>query len=226
MDRFSGLRKALPLLIAIAALVVTVQTARAHADLVSATPEPNASLEGSPVLIELFFSEPVDGSFTLIRVLDMEGKAVDNGDTTVDPANPTRATVTVRSLSDGIYTVSWKVLSAVDSHITTGAYPFAVGEVDAADLENAASGQSVNLSFGEVAFRWLSYLSTAALAGGLLFRRFVWRTDGVPGLPTAPAGRSFEGIELAALVGLRLAHIPGLLSQTGQVVEHTIRRSP
>ena len=220
MNRF--LRKLLPITIAGLALVGTVGRASAHADLVSASPAPNEALERSPVLIELFFSEPVDGSFTLIRVLNSDGKDVDNADTSVDPANPTRTTVTVRSLADGIYTVSWKALSSVDSHITTGAYPFAVGDVDAAALEAAASGQQVNLSFGEVAFRWLSYLSTAALIGGLLFRRYVWLPAVGSEGSEALAETLFRKIALVALVVLGSANILGLLSQAGQVIEQTM----
>ncbi|HUF38815.1 MAG TPA: copper resistance protein CopC [Anaerolineales bacterium] len=208
-------------LIALAALAVSVRPARAHADLLSASPAPNASLERSPVRIELFFSEPVDPSFTVIRVLDSTGKLVDNADTTVDPANPARATVTVRSLSDGIYTVSWKVLSAVDSHITSGAYPFAVGDVDTAALEGAAAAQQVNLSAGEVIFRWLTYLPVAALAGGVLFRRLAWdRVIGPARAEAADAGEVvFRAIERWALVLLVAAGIFGLLSQIGQVAD-------
>jgi len=212
------------LLTTMTAMAVVVRPARAHADLVSATPAPNAALERSPALIELFFSEPVDGTFTVIRVLDTAGAAVDNADAAVDPANPTRATVTVRSLPDGIYTVSWRALSTVDSHITTGSFPFAVGDVDAAALESAAAEQQVNLSIGEVAFRWLTYLPVAAIAGAQLFQRFVWLPAADPDRrkATQPAEDAFRTIHLVALIVLGAANLIGLLAQIGQVVEQPL----
>ena len=66
-----------------------------------------------PAQIELFFSEAVVPGFSTIRVLDDQGNQVDNDDARVDPLDSTRLTVSVRSLGDGVYTVSWKALSAV-----------------------------------------------------------------------------------------------------------------
>ena len=34
-------------------------------------------------------------------------------------------TVSLPSLPDGVYTVSWKALSSTDGHVTTGTFPFA-----------------------------------------------------------------------------------------------------
>ncbi len=150
--------------------------ARAHADLTSATPAINATLAGSPAQIELFFSEAIVPGFSTIRVLDAGGKRVDNDDARVDPADNTRMTVSVRSLSDGVYTVTWKALSAVDSHVTAGAYPFAVGDVEAAALAAAAqASQGTRLAFGEVLARWVLYLGMAILTGGMAFLNLVWR---------------------------------------------------
>jgi copper transport protein len=218
------LKRPLAVLLALALLAAVAEPARAHADLVSAVPAPNAALERSPALIELFFSEPVDGTFTVIRVMDTTGAAVDNDDAAVDPANPTRATVTVRSLPAGIYTVSWRALSTVDSHITTGSFPFAVGDVDAAALESSAAQQQVNLSIGEVAFRWLTYLPIAAIAGAVLFRQFAWLPAADPDRRkgTQPAEDAFRTIHQVALIVLGAANLIGLLAQIGQVVEQPL----
>ncbi|GAB4577897.1 MAG: hypothetical protein Fur0022_06290 [Anaerolineales bacterium] len=199
-------------------LALSVRPARAHADLEHANPEPNAQLDQAPVLIELFFTEPVDANFSTIEVLDMTGKRVDNDDSTVDVANPFRMTVTVRSLADGVYTVSWKTLSLVDSHVTAGIYPFAVGDVDAAALEAAsAASQTFNLSFGEVVYRWLSYLATAAMAGGVLFMAVVWNPV-VKTMEDAPAFTPpWRTLAAGALTLLVAANLFGLLFQAGQV---------
>jgi copper transport protein len=75
-----------------------------------------------------------------------------------------------------VYTVSWKVLSAVDGHVTAGAFPFAVGDVDASALATAQqAARRIKLSFGEMAARWLLFLSALTLTGGALFLVAVWQ---------------------------------------------------
>jgi copper transport protein len=205
-------------------LTLSVTPASAHASLVSATPGVNESLERAPVLIELFFSEPVEGNFSAILVFDATGKRVDNDDAAVAADNPLRMTVTVRSLPDGIYTVSWKALSLVDSHVTAGAYPFAVGEVDPAALAAAAASQSTSLSVGEIIFRWTSYLANALLTGGILFIVFAWMPAEAEIFGRRSRGELFNWRKLAmiGLIVLLAANVLGLLFQTGQVVGQEI----
>ncbi len=206
-------------------LALTISPASAHGSLVNAVPGINETLERAPVQVELFFSEPIEGNFSKIQVLDSTGKRVDNDDTRVDAANPLRLTVSMRSLPDGIYTVSWKVLSLVDSHITAGAYPFAVGDVDAASLAAAAAaGQQVNLSFGEIIFRWLSYISGAMLTGGVIFIVFVWSpADSLLDKESREAlAFPWRKLAVAGLIILLAANVLGLLSQIGQVIGQEI----
>jgi copper transport protein len=219
-------RVVLPLLLLAFFLSVSAHIASAHGTLVRSTPESNAQLEKSPAIIELFFSEPIEANFSTIQVLDSTGKRVDNDDPLVDPTNPTRLTVTVRSSPDGIYTVSWKVLSLVDSHVTAGAFPYAVGDVDAAALAAATSSQTANISTGEVIFRWLSFVASAALGGGALFILHVWqpaleamRKEGKTEPNLLPP---WHTLAVAALFLLTLANILGLLFQTGQVIGQEI----
>jgi copper transport protein len=198
-------------------LVVLVRPALAHANLLQSTPEANARLERPPAQIELLFSEVIEPSFSTIEVFDGSGDRVDNEDSQVDPADPTRMTATLRSLPDGVYTVSWRTLSAVDSHITAGAFPFAVGEVDAAALEAAAqAGQQFSVSPGEVLARWLTYLASLALTGGALFVVAVWqpatRMAGVEGEIRPPWRR----ISTVALLLLMAASLIWLLLQAGR----------
>ena len=201
--------------------------ALAHADLTAAAPEINATLAGSPAQIELFFSEAIVTGFSTIRVLDAAGDRVDNDDVRVDPADPTRMTVSVRSLSDGVYTVSWKALSAVDSHVTVGAYPFAVGDVEAAALASAAqASQGTRLALGEVVARWALYLGMAILTGGMVFLNLVWRPAWGD-----PQGENPDIVSLAlpwrpmaqgALVLIIGANILWLLVQGGQIADQEI----
>ncbi|MCI0395417.1 MAG: copper resistance protein CopC [Chloroflexi bacterium] len=189
----------------------------AHASLLQSVPEANATVERSPVQIELFFSEPVEESFSSIQVLDGTGKRVDNDDPRVDSADPTHLTVSLRSLPDGVYTVSWRALSSVDSHITAGAFPFAVGNVDAAELAAAAqASRQIKLSPGEMVVRWLTYLAGMVLAGNALFVLLVWQ----PAVRLSGAGENVQPawpwLARLFLVVLAVANIFWLLVQAGQ----------
>lgn len=221
-------------------LLSAVTPALAHALLVRSLPEENAALDRAPAQIELFFSETLEPSFSSISVLDSNGVQVDNADSTLDLADSTHLTVSLRSLPDGVYTVAWKALSAVDGHVTTGAFPFAVGNVDAAALAAAAqASRQVKLSFGEIIAKWLLYLAAMTLTGGTLFILTIWqpasqalKLDGGDSSSSSPS--SFSSLSSAsqlqipmddslwarlarlALIGLGLANLILLLVQAGQ----------
>jgi copper transport protein len=199
------------------ALAAVARPVRAHANLLQSTPEANAQLERPPAQIELLFSEAIEPSFSTIEVLDGSGGRVDNEDAEVDPADPTRMTVSLRSLPDGVYTVSWRTLSSVDSHITSGAFPFAVGEVDAAALEAAAqAGQQFSVSPGEVLARWLTFLGSLALTGGALFVVAVWRPAVRLARLEGEVQPPWSHIATIALIFLVSASLVWLLLQAGQ----------
>jgi len=194
------------------------QPAAAHASLLQSLPEANATLDRPPAQIELYFSEPIEPGFSTVEVLDGTGNRVDGDDTQVDPLDPTRMTTTLRSMPDGVYTVSWRALSSVDSHVTAGAFPFAVGDVDTGALEAAAqTGAQFKLVPGEVVARWLTYLASMALVGGLFFVIFVWgpasRQMGLDAALLPP----WQRLANIALLTLLVASVLWLLSQAGQV---------
>ena len=74
----------------------------AHALLVRSIPEANAVLQQSPAQVELFFSEPAEPELSSITVYDSNNLVVDAGDVRVDPNDPKRMTVSIRSLSDAV----------------------------------------------------------------------------------------------------------------------------
>lgn len=191
----------------------------AHANLAQSNPPANAVLARSPVQLELIFTEPVEASFSRVEVLNSQGVRVDNDDARVDAADPTRLTATVRSLPDGVYTVSWRVLSTLDGHTTAGIYPFAVGNVAAADLAAAQASTSVSFSPLEALARWLTYATMLTLVGGVLFVVQVWQP--AVRLSLAPAGALpdkvlWRRMAKIALAGLLLAGVIWLLAQAGQ----------
>jgi copper transport protein len=201
-------------------VALVVAPALAHAELVRSLPAANAALDRPPAQIELFFSETLEPSFSAIKVFDANGAQVDGGDSRVDPTDSTHLLVSLRSLPDGVYTVSWQALSATDGHITSGAFPFAVGNVDAAALAAAEqASKKVILSPGEVIARWLLYLAAAVLTGGMLFMLAVWRpayqwlqTETGQPLSYPPPWRRLATL---ALLMLGVAQVVGLLVQAG-----------
>ena len=117
------------------AVVLTVlllsrpEPASAHANLADADPAPNSVLESAPSKITIWFTEPLEPSFSSIEVLDSQGSRVDNDDSAVDSANPTVMSVTVADdLPNGTYTVAWRNLSTVDGHTIRGTFFYSVGE--------------------------------------------------------------------------------------------------
>ena len=100
--------------------------AHAHANLDSADPAPDSVLEEAPTRVVIRFTEPLEPSFSEIRVLDSSGARVDNGDSVVDANNPVVMSVSLPPLEDGTYTVGWKNVSTVDGHRVRGSFIFSV----------------------------------------------------------------------------------------------------
>src|SRR5687768_12167283 len=97
-----------------------VSPAHAHAVFARSNPAPNAVLVQSPVQVEIYFTETLQPGLSLISVYNSNGQTVDLGDARIDSSDATRMTVSLRALADGVYTVSWKALSTIDGHLTTG----------------------------------------------------------------------------------------------------------
>src|SRR5688572_19704510 len=146
----------------------------AHALLVRSTPAANAVLLQAPVQVEIFFSEPVEEGLSSIRVFDSNNLSVDAGDVRVDPADPTRLTVTLHSLTEGVYTVTWKVVSSIDGHQTTGSFPFAVGNANAEAVSAIQQRSTFRLPFSTLLSKFLMLVSLALLLGHRLFIALVW----------------------------------------------------
>jgi methionine-rich copper-binding protein CopC len=99
----------------------------AHAELRRATPAVGGTVPTAPAEVLVNFSEPLEAAFSFIVVRDSAGKRVDKADTRVDPTDRTTMRVSLQPLTDGIYIVVWRALTA-DTHRTEGAFMFRVGE--------------------------------------------------------------------------------------------------
>src|SRR5579859_1026941 len=142
-------------------------TAWAHANLERADPAPGSQLDQAPQQLQLFFSEAVDGSFSRVQLLNAQRDPVDRGDSHVAPNDPRSLAVSLPDqVPNGVYTVSWRTLSAVDGHEVNGAYPLIVGPMPAEGVPVAAGASSEARFAPETALsRWWFSLAASAMFG-------------------------------------------------------------
>jgi copper transport protein len=187
----------------------------AHALLVRSVPSANEVLEKSPAQVEIFFSEPLEPELSSISVYDSNNQVVDAGDVRVDPTNPKRMTVSLRSLVDGVYTVSWKVVSSIDGHQTVGAFPFAVGNANAEAVRAIQQSSNARIPFSALFAKFIMLASLALLAGQRLFIALIWE----PALKTSREvgkPRIWRNLHQVGMNGILFSIGLGILSQAGQ----------
>jgi copper transport protein len=149
-------------------------------------------------------------------VIDANGVIVDAGDVRVDPSDATRMTVSLRSLTDGVYTVTWKVVSTLDGHQTVGSYPFAVGSANAEAVKAARQSSSARLPFTSLFVKIIMLASLAILAGQRLFIALIWRPALQQQQTEITSPPVWQKLQRVALNGVLLSIAIGILSQAGQ----------
>jgi copper transport protein len=192
------------------AAFVLPATAWAHANLERADPAPGSQLDQAPRQLQLFFSEAVDGGFSRVQLLNTQREPVDRGDSHVAPNDPRALAVSLPDqLPNGVYTVSWRTLSAVDGHTVNGAYPLIVGPMPAEGVGAATSAGSSQATFApETALsRWWFALAASAVFGTLLSWHLVFRPLFGRSNPAA--------LPLAAARSRRLAMVGGIALLAG-----------
>lgn len=161
------------IVITLVGLLFAAAPAFAHASLVRSSPAANAILPSAPSEIRLWFTEPLEPDFSRFTLRDGNGNTLDTPHSQLDPNDAYQLFMEPGVLSDGLYTVSWRVVSSADGHQTSGSFSFIIGE----PIEgfSFASTQQTAIPADSAAIRWLNLLSLALLVGGLGFILFVWR---------------------------------------------------
>lgn len=193
-----------------------VPSASAHALLVRSNPAANAVLLQPPIQVEIFFSEPLEAGLSSIRVFDSNNVTVDAGDVRVDAADPTRMTVSLHSLMDGVYTVTWKAVSTIDGHQTTGSFPFAVGNANASAVQEIQQSTTFRLPFSTLVSKFLMLASLALLLGYQFFVALVWNPALRSTLTDAKPPAVWTTLYRIGLIGILVAIGWGILAQAGQ----------
>jgi copper transport protein len=152
------------LLLAALLLGLGQEDAWAHAGLVSSDPIAGAELGATPTAVDLSFSEQPEPSLSEIRVLDADGVAQESGSPQPVEGDPLALSVAVPQLPRGVYTITYRVVSAVDGHATAGTYAFGV-RASPTGVAAAATTAKPAASALEVIARWMLLLGLVALLG-------------------------------------------------------------
>ena len=163
------MRRACAALVAgLAFVALAVSPASAHALLQSADPAPNSVQKVAPAAVTLTFTEAPDPKLSSVQVLDSTGGSIATGHISAVAGRADELSVAIGSLSDGVYTVAWRTVSAVDGHIAAGSYAFSVGTTAPAGgmaVTAPTSGQSSGSSAGVVVGRWILFIGLLGLLG-------------------------------------------------------------
>ncbi len=141
----------------VAAIIVAlfcVANAAAHADIIQADPAPGSTVAGSPAVIRLSFSQPLENT-SRIDLFTGQFRAA-AGVTTVVAGSEMRG-VLAQPLSPATYTVQWFAVSD-DGHTTQGSYQFAVVQANASitsRLVPLLAAVAAILSGGVAVFVWI-----------------------------------------------------------------------
>jgi len=96
----------------------------AHAFLDRASPAVGSEVSGSPPVLTLAYTEPVEPFFSRITVTDSLGMQVNDGNLSAQ-GDGRVLVVKLKTLVPGVYSVAWQVTS-VDTHKTEGHFSFTV----------------------------------------------------------------------------------------------------
>ncbi len=165
--------------LAAAALVALAlpASALAHANLLQREPNFSSRLATTPSSVSLRFDQGVDVFANSIEVRTAKGALVTSGPARAVDGERV-ATVPLRKLPKGAYTVRWHVTS-FEGHILSGVYTFGVRVTPPPPTE--AFGSAGPTTF-EYLVKWGYFLGLALLVGGLAFRLLIIGRRATPAL--------------------------------------------
>jgi copper transport protein len=143
------------------------QDVAGHALLIESTPAAGATLSEPPTEVVLTFGEAPDPKLTTVRVLDASGRDQVDGPVMPVAEQPDTLKVSLKPLPDGVFTVAWRTVSAVDGHVAAGAFAFGVGTPPPGPSGESGQGGSVSsdISLSASVARWLFFMGLIALFG-------------------------------------------------------------
>ena len=158
--------------------------AGAHALLRESDPAAGSSLERAPGRVVLTFTERPEPGLSSISVLDTSGEPVERGQAAPVDGAPLQFAVGLGDLADGTYTVSWRVVSKDDGHVTAGSYAFGIGvpaPTATPQAQAAPRGETPSPSAPATAARLALYVGLTLLLGVAVTGLAVFRRVLPPG---------------------------------------------
>jgi copper transport protein len=201
-----------------ALLALPASSVLAHAALQTSTPAANSVLETGPTAIVLDFDEDIESSLADIQLFDAAGTRIDTGPAG-QGADATIATVSVPTLQDGLYAVTWRVTSA-DGHVVEGAFSFQVGTAgtgnaqDLIDQVRTGTGADSTLTWAYGIARFLSLAGAIIVIGAGL-----WSLQGRPPIGSR---RPVRGLLWVGWVALLVGSVGAFLCFGAQVQGGTL----
>ena len=189
--------------IAFVAVLMLAAPAGAHAVLEETAPASGQAYSTSPTSVSLTFDEHVQVGLGGIRLFDAKGHRIEVGPPT-QAGDAKTVTVSVPTLKQGTYVVTWRVISA-DGHPVQNAFTFSVGQPSSLpgsvqNLANqllASEGGSRTVGVLNGTLRFVEFAAAGVLLGGFGFVAICWPA----GRRSRTATRLLRGSWIVAFVG-------------------------
>lgn len=151
----------------------------AHSQLVASSPGAGVTLDESPTDLRLVFSEQLEVQVTSLDLRSLDGATTLERVGEIDPEDAFALVVGDLDLPEGVYSVTWRTLSAVDGHTAEGAFSFGIGAGTGA-LPASTDMTHTETDAPGVIGRWLTYIGLLAALGVAVFHRVVIRNGPMP----------------------------------------------
>jgi copper transport protein len=195
------------LMLALLLALFVPRLASAHARFVRSNPEDGAVLAELPREVRLWFDESITVAFCSAQLLDASGHPVGVTNVRGDPTDSTALIVELPPAGSGLYSLTWKIVSALDTHRTQGTLVFGVNT----SVESMARAAPVEPPppLVEVGLRALTFAAYALSLGGLFSAGRVLRSRRIESEAwmTLARKRAFR----VALIGLGALFVAGAL---------------
>src|SRR5216684_1142290 len=185
------------------ALAASAPAASAHATLLFTSPAADSAVPVSPEVITLTFNEPVTLVGTPVTLAGPGGRKIALGAARESGGRSVLTVPAASRLPDGVYTVSWQVISA-DGDLVGSQYEFAVGPAPASLSGAAAAAPSTPGQWPLAVARWLLFAGLAGALGGLAGRGLAGLYRQAPPVPL-PGPWALRGSLLGLAAGIVLA---------------------
>lgn len=165
------LRALVPVVVALGVVLGPAAPARAHATLVSSSPEAGSVIRASPAEVTLTFNEAISAVPGRTQVLAPDGKRISESVTVRGNVLTIRLRKADRPL--GTYLVSYRIVSG-DSHPIGNALIYSVGAPSARPAETDPDRVHDSVAAAVPAAKFLSYTGLTLAAGPALFLALLW----------------------------------------------------